>query len=99
MHRQLDPGHHLEAVAALDDGEDVLGDEARPREALGVPAVGPGELEEDNVSHQMAQCVMLFQISRLRGLELAVFKWTLAGGFGVLGLVAFELILNYTLEV
>lgn len=60
MYRQLEPGHHLEAVAALDEGEDVLSDETLPREALGVPAVSPGELEEDNVSHQMAQCVMLF---------------------------------------
>ena len=59
MLRQLEAGHDLEAVAALDEGEDVLGDETLAREALGVPAVGSGELEEDNQSHQMAQRVML----------------------------------------
>ena len=57
---QLEARHDLEAVAALDEVEDVLGDETLAREALSVPAVGPRELEEDNQSHQMAQRVMLF---------------------------------------
>ena len=59
MVSQLEPGHDLEAVTALDESEDVLGDETIAGEALGVPAVGAGELEEDNVSDLM-KCSVVF---------------------------------------
>ena len=88
MRGQLEPGHDLEAVTALYESDDVLGDETFPGETLAVPAVGPGELEEDNVSNLVESSVVFLHLGPGLRLELAPLKRTLAGRLGVLGLVA-----------
>ena len=99
MVSQLEPGHNLEAVTALDESEDVLGDETIAGEALGVPAVGAGELEEDNVAHLVEAPVMFLKLFLVLRLKLTPFKGTSVGRLGVLGLVFLELSLDDTLEV
>ena len=99
MVSQLEPGHDLEAVTALDESEDVLGDETIAGEALGVPAVGAGELEEDNVAHLVEAPVMFLKLFLVLRLKLTPFKGTSVGRLGVLGLVSLELSLDDTLEV
>ena len=63
MHGQLEPGHHLEAVTALDQGDDMLSDETFSGETLRVPTVCPGELEEDNVTNLMKCPVVFLQLA------------------------------------
>ena len=99
MVSQLEPGHDLEAVTALDESEDVLGDETIAGEALDVPAVGAGELEEDNVAHLVEAPVMFLKLLLVLRLKLTLFKGTSVGRLGVLGLVFLELSLDDTLEV
>ena len=88
MHGQLEPGHDLKAVTALDQSDDVLSDQSFPGETLGVPTVCPGELEEDNVSNLMESSVMFLQVQPAVGLEVTSLKRTLTGRFGVLRLMA-----------
>ena len=88
MHCQLESGHDLKAVGTLDESDDVLSDESFPGETLGVPAVCPGELEEDNVSNLMESSVMFLQVQPAVGLEVTSLKRTLTGRFGVLRLMA-----------
>ena len=50
-------------MTALDESDVMLRDDSLPGETLGVPAVGPGELEEDNVSNLMKCPVVLLQLT------------------------------------
>ena len=88
MHCQLESGHDLKAVTALDESDDMLSDQTFSGETLGVPTVCPGELEEDNVSNLMKCSVVFLQLQPGLRLEVAPLKRTLIGGLGVLSLVA-----------
>ena len=75
-------------MTALDESDDMLRDDSLPGETLSVPAVCPGELEEDNVSDLMKCSVVFLQLCRGSRLEVAPLEGTLIGWFGVLSLVS-----------
>ena len=75
-------------MTALYESDNMLSDQSFSGETLGVPAVSPGELEEDNVSNLMKCSVVFFQLQPGLRLEVAPLKRTVTGRLGVLSLVA-----------
>ena len=66
-------------MTALNQRQNMFIQNSTRNKGVGIPFIGLGELEEDDVSNPMKPSIMSFHLRGFPGVEIAVFKRTQIG--------------------